>query len=69
MGLRVVAKLQSSLDESEKASGLCAPEPYDDEPLADAEWIDKYKEKKENEAIEIQALQGRLEGRVPISDW
>ena len=64
-----VSRGQSSLDESEKASGLCAPVPYDDEPLADAEWVEKYKEKKESEAIERQALQGRLEGRVPISDW
>ena len=32
---------QSSLDESEKASGLCAPGPYDDKPFADAEWIGK----------------------------
>ena len=61
---------QSSLDESEKASCLCAPVPYDDEPLSHAEWVEKYKEKKEkSKVIESQALQGRLEGRGPISDW
>ena len=60
---------QSSLVESEEASSLSAPVPYDDEPIADAEWIEKYQEKKASEAIQIKTLQGRLEGTVPITDW
>ena len=60
---------QSSLAGSKKASGLIAPAPYNDEPLADAEWIQKYKERKENESIQIKALQGRLDGTIPVSHW
>ena len=60
---------QSSLVKSEEASSLSAPVPYDDEPIADAEWIEKYQEKKASEAIQIKTLQGRLEGTVPITDW
>ena len=60
---------QSSLVESEEASSLSAPVPYHDEPIADAEWIEKFQEKKENEAIQIKTLQGPLECTVPITDW
>ena len=60
---------QSSLVESEEASSLSAPVPYDDELIADAEWIEKYQEKKASKAIQIKTLQGRLEGTVPITDW
>ena len=60
---------QSSRVEGRKASDLSLPSPYDDEPMADFEWIEKYRERKQNEAIQIKALQDRLEDSIPVNDW
>ena len=42
---------------------------YTDEPLADAEWIEKYqKEMKANEELE-RSLKDRLQGNVELKEW
>ena len=38
------------------------PVSYDDEPLADEEWIRDYEEERETERNRVEALQKRLEG-------
>ena len=42
---------------------------YTDEPLADAEWIEKYQEEmKANEELE-QSLKDWLQGNVELKEW
>ena len=42
---------------------------YTDEPLADAEWIQKYQEEmKANEELE-RRLKDRLQGNVELKEW
>ena len=42
---------------------------YTDEPLADAEWIQKYQEEmKANEELE-RSLKDRLQGSVELKEW
>ena len=42
---------------------------YTDEPLADAEWIEKYQEEmKANEELE-RSLKDRLQGNVELKEW
>ena len=48
---------------------LDIPVPYADEPIASAEWVAEYKErKKEVEDLERQ-FQQRLNQKVPTSSW
>ena len=42
---------------------------YTDEPMADAEWIEKYQEEmKANEELE-RSLKDRLQGNVELKEW
>ena len=42
---------------------------YTDEPLADAEWIEKYQEEmKANEELK-RSLKDRLQGNVELKEW
>lgn len=43
--------------------------PYDEEPIADEAWVQNYKKKQELEGIRVDALQERLDGKVPITLW
>ena len=44
-------------------------EPYTDEPLADEEWLARYRKKQEeNKKLEIE-LKKRLENRVAVEEW
>ena len=44
-------------------------EPYTDEPLADEEWLARYREKQEeNEKLERE-LKKRLENHVLVEEW
>ena len=55
---------------SEEISGMfSAPAPYDDEPIADEEWVRRHEEKKEKESSHAQTLQDRLDDKISISDW
>ena len=43
---------------------------YTDEPLADAEWIEKYQEEmKANEELERSLKDRRLQGNVELKEW
>ena len=50
-------------------SNLSAPKPYDDEPIADEEWAQNYLEKKEKAKAHVNAMQERLDKKIPITDW
>ncbi|XP_031560222.1 uncharacterized protein LOC116296353 [Actinia tenebrosa] len=43
--------------------------PYENEPLADEEWLKEYKRKKEIEDALRQKLQERIDGVDPCSNW
>ena len=64
-----VSHSDSEAREEASSSNLAAPEPYDDEPLADEEWIRNYNEKRQIEATLLQTLNDRLNGKVSIADW
>ena len=48
---------------------ISAPKPYDDEPIADEEWVQNYLEKKEKAKAHVNAMQERLDKKIPITDW
>ena len=48
---------------------ISAPKPYDDEPIADEEWAQNYLEKKEKAKAHVNAMQERLDKKIPITDW
>ena len=50
-------------------SALSGFTPYDDEPIADEEWLRMYQEKKEKESNRVKALQDRLDEEIPVTDW
>ena len=44
-------------------------EPYTDEPLADEEWLARYRQREEeNKKLESE-LKKRLENCVPVKEW
>lgn len=43
--------------------------PYEDEPIADDDWVEKYEEEREIERTRFETLQERLDGTIPTSDW
>ncbi len=50
-------------------AGSSALAPYDDEPIADEEWVQNYIERKEKEKVHVNAMQERLDEKIPITDW
>ena len=61
---------RSKVSDSDKnVPNLSAPKPYDDEPIADEEWVQNYLEKKEKAKAHVNAMQQRLDKKIPITDW
>lgn len=50
-------------------SGFSAAVPYQEEPIADEEWVERYREKKENERFNLSALQERTSGKIAVTSW
>ncbi|XP_028418119.1 uncharacterized protein LOC114543253 [Dendronephthya gigantea] len=44
-------------------------QPYQDEPIADTEWVENYYEERRNQDDRLRVLRGRLEGRVSVEGW
>jgi len=44
-------------------------EPYTDEPLADEEWLARYRKKQEENQKLERELKKRLENRVLVEEW
>ena len=44
-------------------------QPYQDEPLADAEWVANYYEERREQEDRLEMLRSRLEGRVTAESW
>ena len=44
-------------------------EPYTDEPLADEEWLARYRKKQEENKKLERELKKRLENRVAVEEW
>ena len=42
---------------------------YEDEPIADDDWVERYKEEMETERNRFETLEKRLDGRILTSDW
>lgn len=43
--------------------------PYADEPLADQEWLEEYRKKREEKEQRLSKLRDRLDGTVGVSSW
>ena len=43
--------------------------PYINEPIADEEWLEKYREKKQSYDERLKELQRRLDGTEELSTW
>ena len=43
--------------------------PYADEPVADEEWLSKYRERKQSHDERLRILQNRLEGKEDVRNW
>ena len=43
--------------------------PYEDEPIADDDWVEKYEEERQHEKILFEMLEKRVDGRISTSDW
>ena len=44
-------------------------EPYADEPIADEEWLKKYRNEQEEKRTLEEELTKRLENRVHVGEW
>ncbi len=44
-------------------------QPYEDEPIAHAEWVDNYFEERREQEDRLEMLRGRLEGCVTVESW
>ena len=44
-------------------------EPYADEPIADEEWLKRYRKEQEGKRRLEEDLTKRLENRVRVSEW
>ncbi len=44
-------------------------QPYQDEPIADAEWVANYYEERREQEDRLEMLRGRLEGCVTVESW
>ncbi|XP_028394543.1 uncharacterized protein LOC114518750 [Dendronephthya gigantea] len=42
---------------------------YENEPIADDDWVEKYEEERETDRIRFETLEERLNGTIPTSDW
>ena len=43
--------------------------PYEDEPIADDDWVERYEEEMEIGRNRFETLEKRLDGRILTSDW
>ena len=43
--------------------------PYQDEPIANAEWVENYNERRRRLEETLQMLRSRQEGRVTVESW
>ena len=43
--------------------------PYVDEPVADEEWLSKYRERKQRHDERLRILQNILEGKEDVRNW
>ena len=50
-------------------SGFSAAVPYQEEPILDEEWVERYRGKKENERFNLSALQERMSGKIAVTPW
>ncbi len=44
-------------------------QPYQDESIADAEWVANYYEERREQEDRLEMLRGRLERRVTVESW
>ena len=44
-------------------------QPYQDEPIADEEWVAKYHEERREQETKLEMLKGRLEGHISVESW
>ena len=58
-----------STDETLSASGDDSIQPYQDEPLADENWIYEYIEQRKREENKLQILQRRLDRLESVNNW
>jgi hypothetical protein len=59
-----IGEAQSCSDRAQDATG-----PYANEPIADEEWLVKYREKKKSYDERLKELQRRLDGEEELSTW
>ena len=57
-------ELGSELDEEE-----FIVQPYQDEPIANPEWVANYYEERREHEDRLEMLRNRLEGRVTVESW
>ena len=68
-------ELQTEINDAEKSSSSEADVvgtvvvPYDEEPIADEEWVENYEREKENQAKPYTELQERLDGQISTINW
>jgi hypothetical protein len=43
--------------------------PYQEEPIADDDWVERYEAEKETVRIHFEELQECLDGMIPTSQW
>ena len=54
-----------STSPSNEASG----KEWEDNTVADTEWVERYETERVKEKLHVEALQQRLDGRVAVSQW
>lgn len=71
-----VEEYESPTEASHDEKGFCAEAdvgagvvPYEEEPIADEEWVKEYETNKESEKKRFAELQERLDDQIPISNW
>lgn len=68
-GYAVDIEDEVNLSSSEDESSESIVKPYEDEPIADENWIANYNEQMRVEEDHLRWLQIRLEGLDKVNDW
>ena len=60
---------QAQADCNDQNSAGAVVVPYEEEPIADDDWVERYEAEKETARIHFEELQERLDGTIPTSQW
>ena len=55
--------------ETQSGEELAITQPYQNEPIADAEWVANYYEERQEQEDRLEMLRGRFDGHATVESW